>query len=117
MEVCQHLAHPDTFLYGHSQGLVEDVKGRAFFHVWPLRGDAQRKVGMSEKTKKLTKAKEVKNDEFYTQYADIQKEVNAYLDYDENVFRGKTVLLPCDDPEWSNFTKFFAQNFERFGLK
>jgi hypothetical protein len=33
------------------------------------------------------------------------------------VFRGKTVLLPCDDPEWSNFTKFFAQNFERFGLK
>ena len=33
------------------------------------------------------------------------------------MFRGKTILLPCDDPEWSNFTKFFAQNFERFGLK
>lgn len=33
------------------------------------------------------------------------------------IFRGKTILLPCDDPEWSNFTKFFAQNFERFGLK
>ena len=65
----------------------------------------------------LSKAKSAKNDEFYTQYADIQKEVNAYLDYDENVFRGKTILLPCDDPEWSNFTKFFAQNFERFGLK
>ena len=65
----------------------------------------------------LSKAKSAKNDEFYTQYADIQKEVNAYLDYDANVFRGKTVLLPCDDPEWSNFTKFFAQNFERFGLK
>ena len=65
----------------------------------------------------LSKAKSVKNDEFYTQYADIQKEVNAYLEYDENVFRGKTVLLPCDDPEWSNFTKFFAQNFELFGLK
>ena len=32
-------------------------------------------------------------------------------------FRGKTVLLPCDDPEWSNFTLFFAQNFERLGLK
>jgi hypothetical protein len=32
-------------------------------------------------------------------------------------FSGKTVLLPCDDPEWSNFTKFFAQNFERFGIK
>ena len=65
----------------------------------------------------LSKAKSAKNDEFYTQYADIQKEVNAYLDYDANVFRSKTVLLSCDDPEWSNFTKFFAQNFERFGLK
>lgn len=43
--------------------------------------------------------------------------MNAYLDYNPDVFRGKTILLPCDDPEWSNFTKFFAQNFERFGLK
>ncbi len=65
----------------------------------------------------LTKAKNAKNDEFYTQYHDIEKEINAYLDYDENVFRNKTILLPCDDPEWSNFTKYFAQNFERFGLK
>ena len=67
--------------------------------------------------RQLGKAKEAKNDEFYTQLADIQAEVNAYLDYDPDVFRGKTVLLPCDDPEWSNFTRFFAQNFERFGLK
>mgnify|MGYP001030251249 CR=1 FL=1 len=65
----------------------------------------------------LTKAKNAKNDEFYTQYQDIEKEVMAYLDYDEHVFRDKTVFLPCDDPEWSSFTKFFAQNFERFGLK
>ena len=65
----------------------------------------------------LGAAKTAKNDEFYTQYADIQKEINAYLDYDPDVFRGKTVLLPCDDPEWSNFTKFFAQNFELLGLK
>ena len=65
----------------------------------------------------LTAAKAAKNDEFYTQYSDIQKEVNAYLDYDADAFRGKTVLLPCDDPEWSNFTKFFAQNFELLGLK
>lgn len=65
----------------------------------------------------LSNAKNAKNDEFYTQYADIQKEMNAYLDYNPDVFRGKTILLPCDDPEWSNFTKFFAQNFERFGLK
>lgn len=65
----------------------------------------------------LGAAKNAKNDEFYTQYADIQKEVNAYLEYNPDVFRGKTILLPCDDPEWSNFTKFFAQNFEEFGLK
>ena len=65
----------------------------------------------------LHKAKEDKNDEFYTQYSDIQNEINAYLDYDPDVFRDKVVLLPCDDPEWSNFTKFFAQNFEILGLK
>lgn len=67
--------------------------------------------------KNLTAAKKAKNDEFYTQYHDIEKEINAYLDFNPDVFRGKTILLPCDDPEWSNFTKFFAQNFERFGLK
>ncbi|TDB64418.1 adenine-specific methyltransferase EcoRI family protein [Arundinibacter roseus] len=65
----------------------------------------------------LSKAKNAKNDEFYTQYHDIEKEINAYLDFDPDVFRGKTILLPCDDPEWSNFTKFFAQNFESIGLK
>ena len=65
----------------------------------------------------LTSAKSAKNDEFYTQYNDIEKEINAYLDFNPDVFRGKTILMPCDDPEWSNFTKFFAQNFERFGLK
>ena len=65
----------------------------------------------------LGAAKAAKNDEFYTQYADIQKEINAYLDYNPDTFRDKVVLLPCDDPEWSNFTRFFAQNFERLGLK
>ena len=67
--------------------------------------------------KNLSAAKKAKQDEFYTQMNDIQAEINAYLDYDENTFRGKTILLPCDDPEWSNFTLFFAQNFERLGLK
>ena len=45
----------------------------------------------------LSSAKNAKNDEFYTQYHDIEKEINAYLEYNPNVFRGKTVLLPCDD--------------------
>lgn len=65
----------------------------------------------------LTNAKKAKYDEFYTQYYDIEREIIAYLEYRPDVFRNKTVLLPCDDPEWSNFTKFFAQNFDRFGLK
>lgn len=65
----------------------------------------------------LHAARAAKNDEFYTQWADIEREVNAYLEYDPEVFRDKVVLLPCDDPEWSNFTKFFALHFVDFGLK
>ena len=65
----------------------------------------------------LTSAKNAKNDEFYTQYHDIEKEINAYLEYNPDVFKDKTILLPCDDPEWSNFTKYFAQNFKKFKLR
>jgi hypothetical protein len=65
----------------------------------------------------LSSARKAKNDEFYTQYRDIEREMNAYLEFNSDVFRGKTVLLPCDDPEWSNFTKYFAQNFQAIGLK
>ncbi|MGV8957981.1 adenine-specific methyltransferase EcoRI family protein [Lactococcus lactis] len=65
----------------------------------------------------LSNAKRAKNDEFYTQWIDIEKEINAYLEYNPDVFREKIILLPCDDPEWSNFTKYFAQNFMNFGLK
>lgn len=72
---------------------------------------------MPKKNDTLAQAKDAKKDEFYTLFADIQKEINAYLEYDSDTFRNKTVLLPCDDPEWSNFTRFFAQNFENFGLK
>lgn len=65
----------------------------------------------------LKEAKAAKNDEFYTQFHDIEIEMNAYLEYNSDVFRGKTVLLPCDDPEWSNFTRFFAAKFDELGLK
>lgn len=65
----------------------------------------------------LVAAKAAKQDEFYTQWADIEREMNAYLEYDPDVFRDKTVLLPCDDPEWSNFTKYFALHFASLGLK
>lgn len=65
----------------------------------------------------LSAAKRSKNDEFYTQWADIEREMNAYLEYDPDVFRDKVILLPCDDPEWSNFSKFFALHFMDFGIK
>ena len=72
---------------------------------------------MAKGNSKLNEAKVAKNDEFYTQYDDIQNEINAYIEYNPDVFRDKVVLLPCDDPEWSNFTKFFVNNFRAFGLK
>ena len=72
---------------------------------------------VKSKGKNLHAAKKAKNDEFYTMWRDIENEMNAYRDYDENVFRDKVVLLPCDDPEWSNFTRYFAHNFELFGIK
>ena len=65
----------------------------------------------------LGTAKAAKKDAFYTDWQVIEREMNAYLEYDPDVFRGKTLLLPCDDPEWSNFTKFFALHFADFGLK
>lgn len=65
----------------------------------------------------LAAAKKAKNDEFYTQWKTIENEINAYLEFDPDVFRGKTVLLPCDDPEWSNFAKFFALHFMDYGIK
>jgi hypothetical protein len=65
----------------------------------------------------LSSAKKAKNDEFYTRYSDIQKEIEAYLEYDPNTFRGKVVYSNCDDPFESNFFRYFALNFNRLGLK
>ena len=65
----------------------------------------------------LFNAKRVKNDEFYTQYDDIQKEIEAYLEYDSDVFRGKVVYCNCDDPFESNFFRYFVLNFNKLRLK
>ncbi len=65
----------------------------------------------------LTNAKKAKNDEFYTQYVDIQKEIEAYLEYNPDVFRGKVVYCNCDDPFESNFFRYFVLNFNKLGLK
>ena len=66
---------------------------------------------MANKT--LTLAKKAKNDEFYTQLGDIEREMKHYKQH----FKGKTVLCNCDDPRVSNFFKYFALNFELLGLK
>ncbi len=65
----------------------------------------------------LSDAKRAKQDEFYTQYVDIQKEVEAYLEFDPDTFRKKIVYCNCDDPFESNFFKYFAANFNKLGLK
>ena len=72
---------------------------------------------MANKNTNLHTANKAKNDEFYTQWSDIEREVSAYLEYNPNVFRNKTILCPCDDPEWSNFTKFFSLHFVEYGIK
>ena len=74
-------------------------------------------VMSNNKTDNLNKAKKARNDEFYTQYSDIEKEMQAYLEFNEDVFRGKSIFMPCDDPDYSDFTKHFTQNFERYGIK
>ena len=61
----------------------------------------------------LSKAKREKNDEFYTQLSDIEKELRHYTKH----FKGKTVLCNCDDPRVSNFFHFFSHNFEKLKLK
>lgn len=66
--------------------------------------------------KNLNKAKETKNDEFYTQYSDIQKEVEKYLEYNPDTFRNKVVYCNCDDPFESNFFRYFVLNFNKLGL-
>jgi len=68
-------------------------------------------------SKFLHKARKSKSDEFYTQYIDIQKEVEAYLEYNPDTFRGKVVYCNCDDPYESNFFRYFILNFVRIGLK
>ena len=62
---------------------------------------------------RLHKAKQNKNDEFYTQLSDIEQELKHYKEF----FKGKTIFCNCDDPEWSNFWKYFELNFDHLGLK
>ena len=68
---------------------------------------------MAGKNENLRKANKAKNDEFYTQLVDIERELSHYKEH----FQGKTVFCNCDDPFESNFFKYFAMNFNFLGLK
>lgn len=69
----------------------------------------ERKAG----NQSLAKAAKAKNDEFYTQLSDIEKELRYYRQH----FKDKVILCNCDDPFESNFFKYFVLNFNRLGLK
>ena len=66
--------------------------------------------------KRLNNAKSARNDEFYTLIEEVASEMDSYLAIDPDLFRGKTILLPCD-AEWSAFTQYFAVEGERLGVK
>lgn len=67
---------------------------------------------MASNNENLNNAKKNKNDEFYTQYVDIEKEVQHYFEQ----LKGKRVYCPCDDYRQSNFVKYFKDNYEKIGL-
>lgn len=74
--------------------------------------DEAASVTTSSKNSNLHGARKEKNDEFYTQLSDIERELKNYRPH----FQGKVVFCNCDDPEWSNFYKYFTLNFEFLGL-
>jgi len=67
--------------------------------------------------KHLLKARDIKRDEFYTQYEDIQKEISYYINYNPDIFRNKVIYCNCDNPFDSNFFKYFVNNFKNYGIK
>jgi hypothetical protein len=83
----------------------------------PMAKNAGKMTEGKPLNRSLHAARASRQDEFYTRYVDIQKEVEAYLEFDPDTFRGKVVYCNCDDPFESNFFKYFAANFNKLGLK
>lgn len=65
----------------------------------------------------LGKAKATKNDEFFTSYNEVEREMSSYLEFDKNVFKGKSILCPCDNPTKSAFSQYFTEHFKEYGIK
>ena len=84
-----------------------------FFYPFAWIDSNAQKLSIRMARKDLAQAKSAKQDEFYTQLADIEKELRNYTEH----FRDKVVFCNCDDPYESNFFKYFAMNFNRLGLK
>lgn len=70
-------------------------------------------MGRNATNELLQKAKKLKSDEFYTQLSDIERELQYYKEH----FNNKVVYCNCDDPQTSNFFKYFFVNFKELGLK
>ena len=92
-----------TIIYKKSSTFVIEIKKENIYTF----------IVMAKNNNNLHAAKTAKNDEFYTQLTDIEKECKHYRDF----FRGKVVYCNCDDARESNFFKYFAMNFEFLGLK
>lgn len=82
-------------------------------HMTMLQEPMEQKVTSTAKNSSLSRAKDAKQDEFYTQLADIEREMRHYKRH----FRDKVVYCNCDDPRVSNFFHYFSYNFEKLGLK
>src|SRR5437667_4851204 len=82
-------------------------------HLMRAIGKDARDTGKKPQNRSLHAAKETKQDEFYTQLSDIEKELRHYTRH----FKNKTVLCNCDDPKVSNFFHYFSHNFEKLKLK
>lgn len=105
------IANPSTFSTAQSAIISERT-------IAELMTDTPKTVRPRASAKKhLAAAKASKKDEFYTQYKDIARELDLYFEFDQDTFRDKVVFLPCDEPTKSNFTKYFLDNFLKFGLK
>lgn len=72
---------------------------------------------MSNSNASLNESKRKKDDLFFTRYEDVEKEIEVYIKKDPDIFRGKVILCPCDNPFVSNFTKYFTDNFDRLGIE